>query len=262
MTAQRGRADAHGPRFGVGVRPVRCVAPAEPDGREVVSHLPTDLLGSAFEPPAGPPSGPSSRLPGRVVPTERHTELVQVLRLGVITTTVLSRRRTKADDCGTTADRGRTMSNISAERVGVIPVRPAALRPGTGWPEPPRHRRHARIRVAPAGATRSDRIARSIDLVGASIGLLVAAPILLVVAALIRGSSRGPVVFRHERLGKDLEPFRCLKFRTMHRELGTDHRGASPDPARDRRRVLQQLQAQRRPAGHPTRAVPAQVEPR
>ncbi len=110
------------------------------------------------------------------------------------------------------------MSNISAERAGVIPVRPAALRPGTGWPEPPRHRRHARIRVAPAGATRSDRIARSIDLVGASIGLLVAAPILLVVAALIRGSSRGPVVFRHERLGKDLEPFRCLKFRTMHRD--------------------------------------------
>ncbi len=38
------------------------------------------------------------------------------------------------------------------------------------------------------------------------------------VAALIRVSSRGPVLFRHERLGKDLEPFDCLKFRTMHRD--------------------------------------------
>ncbi len=46
-----------------------------------------------------------------------------------------------------------------------------------------------------------------------------AAPILLVVAALDPSRSRrGPVVFRHERLGKDLEPFRCLKFRTMHRD--------------------------------------------
>lgn len=56
-----------------------------------------------------------------------------------------------------------------------------------------------------------------IDVVGATAGLVFAAPVLVAVAAAIRLSSRGPVVFRHERLGKDLEPFECLKFRTMHR---------------------------------------------
>jgi lipopolysaccharide/colanic/teichoic acid biosynthesis glycosyltransferase len=46
----------------------------------------------------------------------------------------------------------------------------------------------------------------------------VTAPILAVVAVMIRLTSRGPVLFRHQRLGRDFEPFHCLKFRTMHRD--------------------------------------------
>lgn len=65
---------------------------------------------------------------------------------------------------------------------------------------------------------RSDRITRVLDVFGAAAGLLVAAPVLVAIAALIRVTSRGPVVFRHQRLGRDLEPFYCLKFRTMHRD--------------------------------------------
>ena len=45
--------------------------------------------------------------------------------------------------------------------------------------------------------------------------LLVAAPVMIAVAVWIKLSSRGPVLFRQERIGKDLVPFRINKFRTM-----------------------------------------------
>lgn len=49
-----------------------------------------------------------------------------------------------------------------------------------------------------------------------SLAALVAlAPIMLVVAVLVRSTSRGPVIFRQVRTGLDGEPFTMLKFRTM-----------------------------------------------
>ncbi len=43
-------------------------------------------------------------------------------------------------------------------------------------------------------------------------------PLLLLIALLIKFSSRGPVFYSQERLGKNLIKFNCLKFRTMHPE--------------------------------------------
>lgn len=48
---------------------------------------------------------------------------------------------------------------------------------------------------------------------GLSIGLL--APVFLAVAAAVRFSSPGPVLFAQERIGRGFRPFRILKFRTM-----------------------------------------------
>jgi lipopolysaccharide/colanic/teichoic acid biosynthesis glycosyltransferase len=41
-------------------------------------------------------------------------------------------------------------------------------------------------------------------------------PLLLVIALVVKASSRGPVLFRHRRLGRNSIPFDLLKFRTMH----------------------------------------------
>jgi len=68
---------------------------------------------------------------------------------------------------------------------------------------------------------------RAVDLVGATAGLLVAAPLFAIFAVAIRLDSRGPVFFRQERVGTGGRRFRVLKFRTMangasdaaHREL-------------------------------------------
>ena len=70
------------------------------------------------------------------------------------------------------------------------------------------------IRWTPSLAARS-WFKRSLDVVVAGLGLLVLMPVLLVIAALIRLDSRGPIVFRQPRTGLGGQTFACWKFRTM-----------------------------------------------
>jgi exopolysaccharide biosynthesis polyprenyl glycosylphosphotransferase len=58
-------------------------------------------------------------------------------------------------------------------------------------------------------------VKRALDVVMASIALVVLAPVFGVVAALIKLDSDGPVFFAQERVGKSGQPFRILKFRSM-----------------------------------------------
>src|SRR5919109_594973 len=56
---------------------------------------------------------------------------------------------------------------------------------------------------------------RAFDIIAASVGLVLLAPLLLVVSLLIKLDSPGPVLFRQERMGRGFQPFRIYKFRTM-----------------------------------------------
>jgi len=57
---------------------------------------------------------------------------------------------------------------------------------------------------------------RTFDLAVSAMGLLLAAPLLAVIALAIRATSGSPVLFVQERMGLDGRVFRMLKFRTMH----------------------------------------------
>jgi exopolysaccharide biosynthesis polyprenyl glycosylphosphotransferase len=66
------------------------------------------------------------------------------------------------------------------------------------------------------GLTRSSQtLKRGLDLVGASIGLFVLAPLLAMITVAIRLNTPGPAFFRQPRVGRDDRHFEMLKFRTM-----------------------------------------------
>lgn len=60
---------------------------------------------------------------------------------------------------------------------------------------------------------------RVMDIVVASLALIVLTPLLLTVAGLIRLTSIGPAVFRQRRTGLNGKEFTIFKFRTMYSEL-------------------------------------------
>ena len=58
-------------------------------------------------------------------------------------------------------------------------------------------------------------VKRTVDLLLAAAGLIVLAPLMLIIALAVKLSSRGPVIYRSVRPGIAGKPFDCLKFRTM-----------------------------------------------
>jgi lipopolysaccharide/colanic/teichoic acid biosynthesis glycosyltransferase len=69
---------------------------------------------------------------------------------------------------------------------------------------------------------RSLALKRGIDIVGAGIGLLVAAVPMAIVAIVIRVTMGSPVLFRQERPGLHGRPFTLVKFRSMRDGPGDD----------------------------------------
>jgi lipopolysaccharide/colanic/teichoic acid biosynthesis glycosyltransferase len=73
-------------------------------------------------------------------------------------------------------------------------------------------RRHSALR---------DIAKRTLDIVGSLALLLVLSPLLLLIALLVKVTSRGPIFFRQVRVGVSGKPFTMFKFRTMH--MDADH---------------------------------------
>ena len=59
---------------------------------------------------------------------------------------------------------------------------------------------------------------RLCDLVLAFFLIVFLIPIFVLIALMIKASSRGPILFSQRRIGKNKKPFSCYKFRTMHPE--------------------------------------------
>ncbi len=76
---------------------------------------------------------------------------------------------------------------------------------------------------------------RALDVLIATLALIVLSPVLLVAAVAIKLGSRGPVIYRQRRVGLDGAEFELLKLRTM--ELGSDPVGVGKVVARDDPRV-------------------------
>ncbi len=117
-------------------------------------------------------------------------------------------------------DAGFPLERLHRPRHGSTPVRRA---PGARLVRRSRDRRGSAQVRRPSPTT--DRLSRLIDLVGASLLLVVLGPLMLVIAVLVRTTSRGPALFRQTRIGYRQRPFVMLKFRSMYVDCDdTTHR--------------------------------------
>ena len=71
------------------------------------------------------------------------------------------------------------------------------------------------IRYVPLSNTFNAMVKRAMDVVGALIALVLASPVMLVVSVLIKLTSRGPLIYKQERVGLHNKTFRMYKFRSM-----------------------------------------------
>ena len=67
-------------------------------------------------------------------------------------------------------------------------------------------------------------VKRLLDLLISSLLLILTSPILLISAILVKLTSKGPVIFRQARLGRDAKEYMLYKFRTMR--VGSEHTGS------------------------------------
>jgi len=75
-------------------------------------------------------------------------------------------------------------------------------------------------RVTAGGNPVYSALKRTLDIVGSALLLLFLAPVMLLTAALIKLTSKGPIFFKQARVGRMAVPFTMFKFRTMH--VGVD----------------------------------------
>ncbi|MEK3901311.1 sugar transferase [Paenibacillus sp. FSL R7-0179] len=65
-------------------------------------------------------------------------------------------------------------------------------------------------------------VKQTLDFILALIGMLLLWPFFLIIALVIKSTSKGPVLFRQKRLGRNKKEFYILKFRTMRTDTPSD----------------------------------------
>lgn len=71
------------------------------------------------------------------------------------------------------------------------------------------------IRYVPLTNTFNMIIKRMVDVFGAVCGIILSSPVMLVTAVAIKLTSKGPLIFKQERIGYHNKPFKMYKFRSM-----------------------------------------------
>jgi exopolysaccharide biosynthesis polyprenyl glycosylphosphotransferase len=77
------------------------------------------------------------------------------------------------------------------------------------------------LRSLPLDSPWNRLLKRTVDVAGASLGLVLSVPIMLLAAALIKRTSRGSAFFKQVRCGEDGESFTLYKLRTMKNDAET-----------------------------------------
>ncbi|MCB1002677.1 MAG: sugar transferase, partial [Acidimicrobiales bacterium] len=159
-----------------------CVVGEAPE--EVVEELAMPVL---------PPGDPLAAV------TEQRAEILAIAGTEALPTGALRTLAWDLEGTGVDLMVVPTITDVAGPRVSVQPVAGLPL-----------------LLVEPPRLTGGARVVKSlIDRVTAVVLLVLLSPVLLVIAALVRFTSRGPAIFRQTRIGRDGKPFTMWKFRTM-----------------------------------------------
>lgn len=71
------------------------------------------------------------------------------------------------------------------------------------------------IRYVPLNNTINAAIKRMVDIAGSAAGIIVLSPLMILISIAVRCSSKGPLIFKQERVGLHNKTFMMYKFRTM-----------------------------------------------
>lgn len=82
------------------------------------------------------------------------------------------------------------------------------------------------IRHVPLTNTGNMLMKRVIDIVGSLFGIIITSPIMVVAAILVKLTSKGPIIFKQERVGLHNKPFYMYKFRSMEIQEAKDEKKA------------------------------------
>jgi lipopolysaccharide/colanic/teichoic acid biosynthesis glycosyltransferase len=105
-----------------------------------------------------------------------------------------------------------------------MPLRPAPTSPSWkhlppalrgSWPRALARARRLRRRLRLALADQGSLARRAIDLLGASVGIVLIAPVMIVAMLAVKVTSKGPLFFPQERVGQNGRSFKLWKLRTM-----------------------------------------------
>ena len=150
----------------------------------------------------------------------------------------LERLGTPSDLATVIREHGVSMVVITSDRLGAAQIEDAigvAMAEGAKWMLVPQIHGMVLDRLSfevvngiPVVSERGGRIVghhwylkRAFDIVGAGIALILSSPLFLLAAVATRLSSRGPVIYRQERIGMNGRPFTLYKFRTMRVDCDT-----------------------------------------
>lgn len=80
------------------------------------------------------------------------------------------------------------------------------------------------IRYVPLSNTFNALVKRCVDIVGSIFCIILFSPVMLVTAIAVKATSKGPLIFKQERVGLHNTPFHMYKFRTMYVQTEEEER--------------------------------------
>lgn len=80
------------------------------------------------------------------------------------------------------------------------------------------------IRAVPLQGLLNRFVKRTVDIIGSIFGLILFSPVMLIIAIIIKTTSKGPVVFKQKRVGRHNKLFTMYKFRSMKVQTDDDEK--------------------------------------